>query len=329
MSATFPFVIGCPRSGTTLLRAILDAHPALAVPPESYFLVPALRRADRYASSDGVDRSALLDDVVANLSWRQWALDEAALSAIRDDPTLVTVAAVMRAIYAAYAETQGKTRYADKTPQHSLHVRLLATAFPEARFVHLLRDGRDVVPSLLEMPFFPDRFARAALFWQERVEGGLAARTLVGDDRYHELRYEDLVADPERETRALCAFLDLSFEPAMLEYHERAEQVIAGVYDAGHHLGVLRPPAPTRDWRTGLPPRRVALFEALVGETLDRAGYERSGTVAGLGTRLEVAAERGGVRGVRWVRAAQARMRGRRARRAAAHGGRQGSAGAP
>ena len=119
------------------------------------------------------------------------------------------VAAAITDLYARYAHERGKPRYGDKTPANVLYVELLAAAFPQARFLHIVRDGRDVVPSLMEMHFGPDRFGAAALFWRDRVTRGRAGGRRVGADRYREIRYEDLVAEPEPVLRDICGFFEL------------------------------------------------------------------------------------------------------------------------
>ncbi len=197
--AIFPVVLGCVRSGTTMLRAVLDSHPQLAVPPESYFVTPALERRSRYegtGAGGSLDVDRLLSDIATDRSFPDWHLDAPALAEVRSSGS-ATVPEALLALYSAYARRQGKPRAGDKTPSHLLHVDLLARSFPTARFVHIVRDGRDVVPSILGMSFGPDRFAEAVLFWQRRVERGLAGGAALGPDRYREIRYEALVADPE------------------------------------------------------------------------------------------------------------------------------------
>jgi hypothetical protein len=279
--AIFPVVLGCVRSGTTMFRAVLDSHPCLAVPPEAYFVAPALVYRSRYESGSGagarLDLDRLLADIAADRSFPDWQLEPAALEEVRRLP-LPTVPDALLALYRAYAHQQGKARAADKTPFHLLHIELLAASFPQARFVHIVRDGRDVVPSILEMSFGPDRFAEGVLFWQRRVEQGLAGGAALGPDRYREIRYEALVADPESVLRDICPFLGLEFSADMLRYHERADDLLGGMRATRHVQGVRRPPTRgVRDWRTALAPHDVQLFEALAGDLLDRLGYERSG----------------------------------------------------
>jgi hypothetical protein len=292
----FPIVLGCVRSGTTMLRAVLDSHPQLAVPPEAYFVAPVLRYRDRYerptAAGTELDLDRLLADIAADRSFPDWQLGPDAIAEVRAQSPSTVPDAVL-ALYLAYAHQQGKPRAGDKTPFHLLHIQRLADAFPQARFVHIVRDGRDVVPSILGMSFGPDRFAEAVLFWQRRVQQGLDGGAALGPQRYREIRYEAMVADPEAALRDLCPFIGLEYSDEMLRYHERAHELLDGLRATRHVQGVRRPPtAGVRDWRTELDSHHVQLFEALAGDTLDRLGYERSGLPIPSRVRVEARAIR-------------------------------------
>ncbi len=290
--AVFPVVLGCVRSGTTMLRAVLNAHPILAVPPESYFVAPALEQRARYEGGGAMDVDALLADIAADRSFPDWQLSPDALAEVRSEPR-ATVPDALLALYRAYAHQHDKPRAGDKTPSHLLQVGLLADSFPTARFVHIVRDGRDVVPSILGMQFGPDRFAEGVLFWQRRVERGRAAGAALGAERYREIRYEALVADPESVMREVCPFFELDYAPEMLRYHERADDLLDGLRATRHVQGVRKPPTQgVRDWRTALAPHEVQLFEALAGDTLDVLGYERSGLSISSRVRVEAQAIR-------------------------------------
>lgn len=304
----FAFIIGCPRSGTTLLRAMLDSHPGVAVPPEAYFTVRALRRAARYGERTAFDRAALLEDIRGDVAWPKWSFDDARLEPIAGDASLTTVPAVLRAIYDEYARGEGKARSIDKTPRNTEHVSLLDGAFPGARFVHLVRDGRDVLPSLRSMPHFPSGFAEATLFWRDRAVSGRDARRVVGTSRYHELRYEDLVTDPERHLVPLCEFLGLEYDPAMLDYPRRAEAVMAGTVGETFHGNLRRAPTRTRDWRQDLSAGEVERFEALAGDALGMFGYER-GPQPALRLRAEALGRHGAAVAGHGARILRARVR--------------------
>lgn len=307
----FPIVAGCVRSGTTMLRAMLDSHPQLAVAPESYFVAPALVRAPDYDGPAGLDRERLLAAIEADASFSEWRVPASKVRARWQETEPPDVPAALLDLYALYAAEHGKARAGDKTPAHVMNIELLARSFPNARILHIVRDGRDVVPSILEMHFGPDHFGAATLFWRDRVSRGRAGGRAVGPDRYREIRYEDLVADPAAVLTEVCDFFALPFDPAMLEYHTRADDVLDGLRFTHHVQGIRRPPvAAVRDWRQTMPDREVQLFEALAGDLLDELGYERSGLGTTGRARIEAAAWRTGTtveRGTRRFRIRVAR----------------------
>src|SRR5687767_7251824 len=138
-----PFVVGVSRSGTTLLRLMLDAHPQLTIPPETHFVPELIRAAGRRrASAEG-----LAEIIVSQRQWGDFGVDEAELRLRLEALDRVEPAGALRAFYGLYAEKQGKPRWGDKTPIYVEHMRGIAKALPEARFVHLIRDGRDVALS--------------------------------------------------------------------------------------------------------------------------------------------------------------------------------------
>ncbi len=311
----FPFVVGCNRSGTTLLRAMLDAHPALSVPPEAYFTLRALRPA---SPAEPFAPAARVAEIESNRSFATWALPSRALAGLTTDPP-PDPAALVRAVYRIYAEHHGKPRAGDKTPRNVLHVPTIAAALPEARFVHLVRDGRDVVPSVREHLLGPESLPATIDYWRDRVLAGRRAGAALGPARYLEVRYEDLVADPESVLPDVCRFLGLEYGPAMLDYPGRADRVIAGTWDARRHEGVSRPPtAGVRDWRATMAPADLRLFDELAGDLLDELGYGRSGLSASASARARARAWRTSAplrRALRPVTSDLARRRRRRRRR--------------
>ena len=268
---TRPLVLlGVSRSGTTLLRVVLDRSPGIAIPDESFF-VPLLAR----RHSGTVDASRFLDDVARIPTIREWGLgvDDVAPQ-VRDG---MSAGDAIAAIFEAYAAKAGKPRWGDKTPMYMRHLGLIDRLFPDAQYVHLVRDGRDAALSFLEMPegtftrtwAHPTTPAQFACLWRREVSDARALGRRVGSGRYHELRYEDLVADPTESVSAICAFAGIAFEPEMLEYSRYVD-----VSDKPHQQRLRRPPTTgVRSWQEEMAHADVVSFEDVAGDLLRELGY--------------------------------------------------------
>jgi hypothetical protein len=262
-------VLGVSRSGTTLLKAMLDAHSQLAIPSESYFL-PQLW--DRHGERP--DRDAFVEDLTRLERVREWGVDpEDVRARLTERPRF---AEAVQSIYQLYAESRRKPRFGDKTPLYMQHLDVLERAFPDARYVHIVRDGRDAALSMIAMtrkPRFnlsrPRGLGDFACAWRREVR---AAQRFGRTHPYLELRYEDLVAEPESRLREVCAFLGLEYEPGMLEYHRREDPLLYA-----DHPRLAEPPVrDTRSWRQELRLSDAALFEAIAGDLLAELGYDRA-----------------------------------------------------
>jgi hypothetical protein len=165
--------------------------------------------------------------------------------------------------------------------------------WPKARFVHLIRDGRDVGLSFKSWnrsaktvgriaTWSEDPIVTAALYWAWNVELGLEAGRPLAPDLYYEIRYEDLIADPEAQCAMLCDFLGLPYDEAMVRYHEGRTRTAPGL---SAKKAWLPPTSGLRDWRSEMPPHDVERFEAAVGDTLDKLGYPRGVPRPSLGAR--------------------------------------------
>ena len=264
-------ILGVRRSGTTLLRVMLDRHSQLAVPDESYF-VPQL--ADRHLRR--VDPEAFVDDLRRLNTLAEWGVP---LDQVRARLTpRMPIGAAIGTVYAVYAEQQGKPRWGDKTPMYMQNLRLLERLFPDALYAHLIRDGRDAATSFLSMPrgivtetwMQPRDVGAFASQWRAEVKAAQRLGRRVGPERYLEVRYEDLVADVETALRRICDLAGLEYELEMADY--------AGNVDVSakqHQQSLEQPPTKgLRDWRTQMPAEDVASFEHVAGDLLRELGYE-------------------------------------------------------
>jgi len=264
-------VLGVRRSGTTLLRVMLDRNAALAVPDESYF-VPQLARRHRGA----VDAAAFVDDLQRLPTLVEWNLAPDAV-AERLRPGMTTGEAIA-CVFEAYAAERGKPRWGDKTPLYMQHLPLLERLFPTARFVHLIRDGRDAALSFLSVPRgimtegwgYPHDARGFARQWATEVRSAKALGERVGPGRYLELRYEALVAESVAELRHVCVFAGLPYDDAMLGYVGQTDSA-----RKEHQQRLNEPPrVGVRDWRSEMAMADRAAFEATAGDLLAELGYE-------------------------------------------------------
>ncbi|MFF5260250.1 sulfotransferase family protein [Actinomadura viridis] len=272
------FVIGCPRSGTTLLQLMLHSHPRIAIPAETRFLLPAYTsRSDFGDLRDSVNRRALAEWITGRkeTKFRDLGLDAAAVveEIVAGPPTLGSALGI---VFRAYARRFGKPRWGDKRPSYIKHVGTLLRLFPDAQFVHLIRDGRDCVASLNEMPWYKQDVYHAVCVWREAIDAGRRLASRLGPDTYYEMRYERLVAEPAIELTRLCAFIGEEYHPAMTEpqgiarvtvpkqkrWHDRTHSAV----DTGR----------VGSWANRLEPWEIGLAELGFGARLQDYGYEPS-----------------------------------------------------
>jgi len=227
----------------------------------------------------GFDVERFLAELAPTRFFAYWGLTEAEARAELVDHEATDLASAVRVLFAMQARIANKPRYGDKSPPYVMHLELLAELFPEARFVQIIRDGRDVALAYRDARFGPTDVPELALHWRLRVERGRRAGRVLGPGRYREVRYEDLVSDTERVVGALCEFVKLAYDPTMLLYHQRVEDLLRTNPNPAYHASLALPPTKgLRDWRSEMLPHDVAVFELLAGGLLDDLGYERSVT---------------------------------------------------
>ncbi len=260
---------------------MLDAHPDLAIPGESHFIVPMALQRGWYERADGFAMDAFGSRLVEDARFRLWHLPEALVLQALAEALPQSLADAIRMLYSTHAAFVGKRLYGDKTPGYVRHLLLLAELLPEARFLHVIRDGRDVALSLMETDWARPRATNGiqtmAEFWRANVELGLRAGLSLPPGRYREISYERLIEDPESELRGICRFFELSYAPEMLRYERRYETLVRSFRQPANHRSVaLAPTRGLRDWRSQMCDEDLRRFDATAGELLARLGYDRS-----------------------------------------------------
>jgi hypothetical protein len=284
MTKPYVFIVGCPRSGTTLLRHIVGAHPQIAITPEAHW-IPLWFEERKGLTPEGLVTPDLIDLLLEHSKFANFRIGrEDLLALVETDARRLSFASFVAGIFGLYGKAQGKALVGNKTPDSVRRIRTLHTLWPEARFVHVIRDGRDVVLSLMNWSkvrqkkpgTFPtwkdDPVITAALWWELNVRSGLQAARWLGPELYYEMLYESLVVNPAEECAALCAFLDLPYDEAMLRFYETRARNEPGVAADQPWRPIT---AGLRDWRSQMPAANVEKFEAAAGELVDELGYPR------------------------------------------------------
>ena len=272
------FVVGVPRSGTTLLAALLTAHSQFAGGPETQFFSRWRAAGQREILGDS-KWPARAVDILATLTGFQCRVHEAFGVSRRDlYEFLAARAPEARALLEALTETiarrANKPRWVEKSPSHLMDAREIRKAFPHASVIRLVRDPRDVSLSLRAVLWgAPSLLANAYRWWSmDRT----SAEFFATDERSLTVYYERLLARPEDELRRVCAFLGVEFEPGMLDTrHSSAGLSLPGEWykeKAGTPVDASRAFA----WKRGFPRKDLAALEMICQEKLDAYGYERT-----------------------------------------------------
>lgn len=271
------FIVGAPRSGTTLLQYILRSHPALSMPTgESHFFIPLMRSEGSYGD---LSRPENVRRVLEAMYRQSAEFLETDLHGMKFDIDALTDEMVregrrsmrdlVSGLFEKNAAGEGKLRWGDKTPYYVLHVQALLNWWPDAQFIHIVRDGRDVALSLFarkcDFGVFNTYFA--ARYWEQYVETGHAQGASMPADRYLEIRYEDLLTDQRATLGKVCEFLRLDFDESLMEYKKS---------DVAGKTPLLQKPVQKNNadkWRTAMSRAQVRSFEGAAATTLRRFGY--------------------------------------------------------
>jgi hypothetical protein len=275
-------VVGCPRSGTTMLQLMLHAHPRIAIPPETRFLLPVYQQRRSFGDLELPDRRRALARWIVDRPQTRFAdlgldPDDIVEQIVAAPPTLGSALGV---ILRSYSARFGKPRWGDKRPAYLQNLDLILRLFPTAQIVNIVRDGRDCVASLTEMSWHRQDIYATIAAWARAVDDGRRAAARLRSDQYHQLRYEDLVADPHTHLAALCAFLGEDYDPAMARPSAVADVAVPArkTWHARTHTDVDT--QRVHSWRQRLTADEIALCEAALGERLTHHGYHLTGAPA-------------------------------------------------
>lgn len=271
-----------------MLRLLLNSHPDVCVPPETVFFPFLLRKSETYGDFGTREEieSFARDVAAATAETGQLVPEVFAISAeevadVVAGARVTCYAEAFAAFMSHLARREGKRMWGDKTPFYSAFLEILARSFPNARFLALIRDPRDVAESIHRTEWgkrwYPS-LLDAGMRWRFAVAGIERAIERLGPDRILVVRYEDLVGDPPRCLQEVCRFLDLPFDEGVLWFHERAAREIPAGSQSWHQ-SALQPISKGRIglWKNRYSPEEIGLIELACKPTMRRWGYEPKG----------------------------------------------------
>jgi hypothetical protein len=272
-----PLIIGaCPRSGTTLLRTMLDSHPEMGVPRETRFVFEAWERRRQFGDLTVRQNRRKLAHWIfrrRRTRWRVLDVDrEEAIKRLIDAPP--TLGSLLATCFVMYSEKHGKARWGDKRPTYVTRMRAIWDLFPNAQFINVVRDPRACVASMRKLGWYFGDVAPAAELWERCIKSANSWSRKLAADQLLEVKYEDIVIDPQGTLARVTRFAGLSAEPAaladMLRYYEDEE-----VSQNERHVNVSRALDETRigKWAGELDEDEVAFVERVTGAHMEQYGY--------------------------------------------------------
>ena len=283
MTNPLVFIVGCPRSGTTLLQRMVNAHPEIAITPETHW-IPRFIKKRWGVTRKGMVTPKLIARLLEHPGFLALGIGREEAAKLIGTGELITYSSFVSGIFDSYGKAQGKRLVGDKTPGYVRRMETLHAFWPEARFVHLIRDGRDVYLSMANRPMEQwkpgvfDSWAEhpvptAALWWELNVRSGREAGKALGPELYYEIRYESLTSTPGEECAKLCLFLGVPYDDSMLRFHEGRVGTEA---EPGGKPAWQPITSGLRDWRSQMPVADLEQFEAAAGALLEELGYARA-----------------------------------------------------
>ena len=266
------FILGVQRSGTTLLRLILNSHSYIAIPEEAAFLRPIIKKKYIYNEISGKDLKRIYNYLKNSPHYALWNYDSSKFLNWLEMQHSISLKEFINNLYMSYAESEGKIIWGDKTPSLLRKVDLLYRLFPEAKFIHIVRDGRDVFDSRRRMDSTKDNAAVMAIEWCYKIYKTERFLELLPPSNKYTLRYEDLLINPEETVKNLCGFMQVEYEPQMMDFYKKSKY-----YVGSHHSKLIFKPITSENlqkWKLNLSGKEIKVLSLLAKRYLKKYGYE-------------------------------------------------------
>ncbi len=283
-SIPFFFIIGRPRSGTTLLRVLLDAHPNVVIPPECQIILRLHKKYSKITRFDQKRLQAFYDDLVALRYFDMWTINTETLKekllAMEGETTFDDLVRLVYLSYKSFFKTGEIQLIGDKNPGYSLYVRRLFRMYPGSKFIHIIRDYRDNYLSLIHARFEIPNVPLVVYRWKFAIRQ-IDKLKKKHPGSFHTVRYEDFVMEPEHHMRQVCDFLGITYDPSVFDYLDMKDEISETYSDTVElvriHKNLLKPITTGRTglWKKEMNDRDIRVADLVVRKCADHYGYER------------------------------------------------------
>ena len=279
----FFFIVGRPRSGTTLLRTLFDAHPNVSIPPECQFIINLYPKYGDITNWTEKDLVSFYDDLLPQWLFDTWNMNyvelKKSLLLYTGENTYGTICKVVYKQYNSFFDKKELLYIGDKNPGYAIYSKLLLKIFPEAKFIHIIRDYRDNFVSIKNVDFelpVPSLVVQKWKFFFKKFNKDSA----IKPDSYNVIRYEDLAKDPEGSMHKLNEFIGIEYEESIFNFYEKKDEILK-TYPPGfiytYHSSLMHKVNTSKIgvWKKELTPYQVKLMDYTIGSIAEKAGYER------------------------------------------------------
>lgn len=268
------FIVGCERSGTTLLMLYLDQHPQIAIPHESHLFHRIFPLLPYYGNlDDDTNLRLLISDMLSDMWIQCWNLNvgvDEFISGLEER----SFRGCVRRLFELFLQDEGKELWGEKTPVHVMYIPEILSVFQNAKFIHMVRDGRDVAQSLQRVPFGTKNVWASGKRWRNRIEQFESAKQYLAKDAYIEVRYEEFITRPQAELDRIHEFLGV--EPISIAFNGvKSEKAQCFTGSMNVHYLVQAPLQKSRigAYKAFFSPREIAIFESVSARELNRYHY--------------------------------------------------------
>lgn len=283
MRIPFVFIIGRPRSGTTMLRSMLDAHPNVRIPLESAFIKNLFPKYGKIKKWDEPTIISFYNALIKQPQFNLWTIDndflKQELFKIPENSTFQDVCIIIYSNAVSFFDKKEIKILADKNPPYTLSIPFLLKIFPDARFIYIVRDYRDNVLSMKNVDFERPWTASLAYRWKYYNKKFLKAYSR-DKLRFHIVKYEALVCEPEKYLNKLCAFLGIEYTNEMIHYNRIKDEALK-IYPRElidrYHKSLFEPISTSKvgQWNNKMTVKEIRKCDIIVGKYANIMGYER------------------------------------------------------